>query len=299
MTVAAGQPSSPGNTRKPMPVELFNPPKSRPAEDPRWRPARPEGVSCVLDQSERTEKAIVTQCMNARVPGYKGHIPSAKAEAVFGRTEAHKGLAAAEEQARRRQQQQQRQEAQENEPQVRVDAAGGAWARAARGDFQGGATLGSFSIEGPGSGVQERRTTDSLIPSEHPLGGSRAELVRGHWVPTIPGYAGHKPGHHPEPICGGGVMRSCQMAGRAIAERGVYKAASPPEEERARAVAVVREHCASVIPGYSGHVPRIDSEQIYGARARAANLLAAEMYEEGHPNASFAPPPVVKPKLRL
>lgn len=69
----------------------------------------------------------------------------------------------------------------------------------------------------------EDRFTDPA-PEPHPLGKAKAGIVRHYWVPTIPGYSGYIPGKHAENIHGGGIIHTCQMAGRAIAER------TPPPE---------------------------------------------------------------------
>merc|ERR1719221_303994 len=120
------------------------------------------------------------------------------------------------------------------------------------------------------------------LPEEHPLGRSVAKMGNGHWVPTIPGYGGYIPAKHAENICGGGIIHTCKMAGRAIAERNplheqhppvtlqddmkrsrvkeFYHAwnrpdGSEPRPEHVQLASDVREHCSTKIPGYMGHVP--------------------------------------------
>lgn len=164
-------------------------------------------------------------------------------------------------------------------------------------------------------------------------------IVRDHWVPTIPGYSGYIPGKHPENICGGGVMHTCKMAGRAIAERhgappasesqqqqGLAQTQDPSmsrsrlvEEYHARSMAegfqlcpnklrvadTMRGHCERQIPGYSGHVPRLHGESVCGATSAAANLLAANLAEdkifnpENHARTCLAPQAPPARKLRF
>lgn len=157
-------------------------------------------------------------------------------------------------------------------------------------------------------------------------------MVRGHWVPTIPGYAGHIPGKHSENVCGGGIMHTCKMAGRAIAERSAlpdppsrltledvaprsrltehYHArklaeGAEPSYEKMQLAMSMREHCERQIPGYTGHVPRVFGESVCGATSRNANLLAAELSEdkifnpENHHNVCNAPQAPPARKLRF
>lgn len=285
-------------------VPLTAPIERQPPEDLRWRPAR--GPPQLPDQQPagRTWKAVSDQCRNARVPGYTGFIPSARAEDVYGRTQAAMGDRSVYEQARRMQ-------------------------------------MRSSSV--PGSAGQRQRNSTRLtsaelaassagLPPEHPLGRSRADSVNNHWVPTIPGYAGFVPGKHAENICGGGVMQTCKLAGRAIAERGGGPSESmprphpedglsrsriveyfqgrtfhegEPSQEQVKVAVGVREHCARPIPGYSGHVPRVKGDSVCGATARAANLIAADLAEdrifnpEAHIRAHCAPQAPGSRKLRL
>lgn len=168
---------------------------------------------------------------------------------------------------------------------------------------------GQRSASTPLSGYRTRtlaNVEDEGHPEEHPLGKSRAALTRNHWVPTIPGYGGHIPGKHGENICGGGMATTCKMAGRAIAECNLVREPHPsvtmedglarsrigdfyhdarrsgsagPAMERAKVATHVREHCERHIPGYTGHVPRVYGESIFGATSRAANLIAADIAE--------------------
>merc|ERR1712196_301977 len=131
--------------------------------------------------------------------------------------------------------------------------------------------------------------TSPAHPDEHPLGKSRAAIVRNYSVPTIPGYAGYIPAKYPENIHGGGILHSCKMANRAFSERlppldpeedpptgaANFKHTEDPEH-RMRVTATNRAHCERPIPGYMGHVPRVSGESICGARFSHANAIAAE-----------------------
>lgn len=284
-----------GFTQRPtVVVELFDPPREPPSTDERWRPARPTAAE-ELTQQQRSEKAIANQCTNARVPGYRGFIPGARAESIYGRTECCKGQAAAETAVWRRGQQQERQFAASRTGQGTEKP----WAQATRGESQEGAAIGRYTIDPPGSGAHERPGSEGLVgPSDHPLVASQAPMVRNHWVPTVPGYTGHIPGKGPEPVCGAGIIGTCRMAGRAIAERNLVQSALPPEEEKARLTTQIREHCSGKMPGYSGHVPRKHGESIFGARSAAAALLSAEYCEDR----IYNPPPdgnIIIPKRKL
>jgi len=258
-------------------------PKAAPAaerqatEDLRWRPAR-GSPGPLEDPQARSWQAVLGQCGNARVPGYTGFIPSAKAEDVYGRTQAGVGERSALEQAKRR-----------GPPRASSCPGGAEAAPAAR----------PASTAAPGAPAH---------PDDHPLGRSRAEMTRQHWVPTIPGYAGYVPAKHPENICGGGVVDTCRMAGRAIAARGRRPAADAAPDAPSREVALassLREHCDRLIPGYGGHVPRVHGDSICGARARAVNALAADLAEdrifnrEAHDRAVCAPQGPPPRRLRL
>lgn len=228
-------------------------------EDQRWRPAR-EPELPPQDQRERSSRAMIDQCLSSRMPGYTGFIPSARAEDVYGRTQAAVGRTVVEEQQRRHMQ---------KPPSP--------------------AALGTRTSTRPGTGL----TQGAEAPADHPLGKSQACMVRNHWVPTIPGYGGYVPGKHAENICGGGIIHTCKMAGRAIAERTPMSDPLPPVAmedyhgqnltdgpERERLARDIRMHCAKQIPGYMGFVPRIKGESIYGTTARQANLLAADFCED-------------------
>lgn len=75
--------------------------------------------------------------------------------------------------------------------------------------------------------------------------------------------------------------------------------------ERDGHAAKLREHCSQQIPGYTGHVPRVAGDTIYGATARAANLVAADLIEdriynpENHINMVCAPQAPEPRKLRI
>jgi len=129
---------------------------------------------------------------------------------------------------------------------------------------------------------------------------SRSHIVRNHWVSTVPGYTGHVPGKGPETVVGAGVMGTCAMAGRAIAERNLSQSPLPPEEQQDRLIRQMREHCSGKMPGYTGHVPRVHGESIYGAGVTAAGALAADYCADRVAN----PPPdgnirIPKKQLRI
>lgn len=271
-------------------------PRDRPAQDLRWRPAR-GAVELPEDQRERARRAIGEQCMNARVPGYTGFIPSAKAEDIYGRTQAAVGAGARSEQW------------QMDQRRAALQHALAASQREA--------------LPHP-----EERFQD---PAEepHPLGKAKASIVRHYWVPTIPGYSGYVPGKHAENIHGGGIIHTCKMAGRAIAERAPPLETLPavtqqddlprgrlldhfhtenredrPEYQEAHA-AKLREPCSKQIPGYTGHVPRVEGDTVYGATTRDANLVAADLIEDrifnpaNHINMVCAPQAPEARKLRI
>lgn len=238
--------------------------------------------------------------MNARVPGYTGFIPSQKAEDIYGRTQAAVGHGAAHTQMRHA---------------AKRDAA----------LADAFATMQERSRAG--TPVQDRYGAPA--PDHHPLGKSKAELVRSHWVPTIPGYGGFVPAKYSENIVGGGVIQTCQLAGRAIAERAPLAEPFPAvtmqedmqrsrlaehfhtenrmerPEYQAKHAARLRDHCEKQIPGYMGHVPRVKGESIFGATARGANNLAADYAEDriynpqNHINMCSAPQGPLPRKLRL
>lgn len=253
-------------------VPLHAPPE-KPEHDHRFRPHRlPEAVP--EHKAERSWKAIKEQCSNGRVPGYTGFIPSQRAEDVFGHTQADVGKHTVNEQARRR----------ANTQPPGAVAAG----QASRGSTPG------------------ERPEKPSFADDHPLGKSRSEMVRNHWVPTIPGYGGYVPGKYAENVNGGGMTHTCRLAGRAIAERNpqhvqrepitiqdyakksrmadYYHASNQHNEhthpEKVRLASDVREHCGRQIPGYMGHVPRIHGESIYGGTARNVNMLAADFVDD-------------------
>jgi len=226
------------------------------------------------------------------MPGYTGFVPSAAAEHIYGRTAAAVGQSAILEQSRRRRQR--------SAPLFEAPVPAEQLLRVAErpGPREAEAWDGSRPMGG---------CCHPSASGEHPLGRSRAEMVRNHWVPTIPGYSGHIPGKHGENICGGGVIHTCKMAGRAIAERhplagstrqvgmkdsmqrsrlvDLHQARNgAPDagdaDERANLAAGIREHCSKQIPGYTGHVPRVHGESIHGATSCAANLIAADFCED-------------------
>lgn len=252
----------PGNDKK-------RPPRTPQHEDDlRWRPAqgRPE---IPQDPEERAQQAIAMQCLNSRMPGYSGFIPSARAE--YGHTAAVTGqVAVAAGQARR--------------------GARQASSAAAEATLLAGAAASTASTLPP----------PAAIPDEHPLGKSRIGITRNHWVPTIPGYSGYIPGKHAENLIGGGITHTCRMAGRTIAERAPRLPEQPSspgvgpggdrlsdryQKERtaegdARLASHLRDHCTTKIPGYTGHIPRVKGDTIYGAGSSRLNLLAADLCED-------------------
>jgi len=282
-------------------ITPLNAPKEPPADDHRWRPHRgPPEVPA--DQEERSWKAITDQCLNARMPGYKGFIPSAKAEDVYGRTQATTGRVAVGEQKRTSEWRQ-------------TMTMRGAGMKSGGVDRTRSATPGSQGSRRPSDNLSQgsRRPSDNLsqglvpaLPDDHPLGRSRADMGHGHWVPTIPGYGGYIPAKHAENICGGGIMHTCKMAGRSIAERNPLNERPPsaslqdetrknrfreeyqtwnnsdgsvPRHEQVQLAADVREHCSKQIPGYAGHVPRKHGESIHGTNFAAANRIAADFVD--------------------
>eukprot|EP00929_Paragymnodinium_shiwhaense_P012861 TRINITY_DN120747_c0_g1_i1.p1 TRINITY_DN120747_c0_g1~~TRINITY_DN120747_c0_g1_i1.p1 ORF type:complete len:336 (+),score=66.98 TRINITY_DN120747_c0_g1_i1:70-1008(+) len=282
-------------------------PPERPLYDERWRPKKgPEQP--LQDRRERTWKAVSEQCLNSRIPGYTGFIPSQRAEDVFGGTQFNVGQRSVDEQARRRSQMEMSQQLQRSQSQLAAEAA-----PPAKEVFQ--------------------------FPDEHPLGRSKVGTVRSHWVPTIPGYAGHIPGKYAESICGGGMTQTCKSSAKSIADRAI-----PPEQRqepisieeygqrsrvadmygripvgdstagpgelqlqpsRVRQAANIREHLDRQIPGYMGFIPRSHGESIYGGTAKATNLVAADYMDdrilnpESHHTMCCKPQLPMQRKLRL
>lgn len=227
-----------------------------------WRPPQPL-PEVPQDKMERTKRAIAEQCLNSRVPGYTGFIPSARAEDVCARTQASVGRSAQAEQMRRRE--------------MRAPMS-------ARAVMCGEANVTKRTLGFEGADM----------PDDHPLGKSRANIMRNHWVPTIPGYGGFIPAKEAESCIGGGMAATCRMAGRAIAERrqqllepeqvdkqadlGPHKDGS--STERSRIVNHLRSHCVGKIPGYMGFIPRVHGDSIFGAGAAAVNKMAADFCED-------------------
>lgn len=206
--------------------------------------------------------------MNARMPGYTGFIPSSRAEDVCARTQAAVGRAARDAQLWRR-----------------------------RPDF--------VKAEPPPEVRTPKKVLDfqgSGFDDDHPLGRSKSSITRNHWVPTIPGYSGFIPAKDAESCIGGGMTKTCRLAGRAIAERkpggdvipdaplvqygggNCVRAALGDEngvsEERSRLVDHLRGHCGGKIPGYMGFIPRVRGESIFGAKATDINKMAADYCED-------------------
>jgi hypothetical protein len=75
--------------------------------------------------------------------------------------------------------------------------------------------------------------------------------------------------------------------------------------ERSRLVGHLRDHCSGKIPGYTGFIPRVHGESIYGARGAEANRLAADLCEDrvfnpsDHGKACCAPQFPQQRKLRI
>lgn len=233
------------------------------AVDLRWREQPAPEFPEAQDPRERTARAVTMQCSNARVPGYKGFIPSSRAEDICAGTAAAVGQRAAVEQHRRKILQEE---------------------RLSRNSLTDSTTR--FERESPAATFP---APQQAFGDEHPLGKSRTNIARNHWVPTIPGYGGYIPGKYAENICGGGMSATCQMAGRAIAERQPPLDELEPTSGRSgmneahetiRVASHLREHCSSKIPGYSGHIPRKHGESLFGATMQATNLIAADMCED-------------------
>merc|ERR1719199_1617692 len=143
-----------------------------------------------MKERESTWRATAAQCLNARVPGYGGHIPSSHAEDIYGRTQASMGREAVRAQAL----QKRRREELEANPEIHH-------------------TVKELDITQIPQYLQEevlQRRSDKPC---------RVDIMRQHWVPTIPGYGGYIPGKDAENIGGGGLAHTCKMAARAIAER--------------------------------------------------------------------------------
>mmetsp|Transcript_51562 Transcript_51562/g.120242 ORF Transcript_51562/g.120242 Transcript_51562/m.120242 type:complete len:294 (+) Transcript_51562:56-937(+) len=282
---------------RPTGITPLSAPKDRPSEDLRWRPSKSPPAELPQEKLQRARHAAGEQCMNSRVPGYTGFIPSAKAEDIYGRTQAAVGVGAREEQW------------QLVEKKAALESALAA------------------SQKRPKPFPEERFSEPA--PDPHPLGKSKADVVRAYWVPTIPGYSGFVPGKHAENIHGGGIIHTCKMAGRAIAERTPLPEQLPAvtqdddlargrivdrfheenqegrPEYKAQHAARLRDHCSKQIPGYTGHVPRREGDAIYGATAKAANLIAANLVEDriynpgNHINMVCAPQAPPARKLRI
>jgi len=232
-----------------------------------WRDAPPDEFGATPeDPKARAHQAVLKQCGNARVPGYSGFLPSAHAEDIYGCTQAAALRAAAEEQTRRRAQREEQEERQRRR----------------------------------GAPPKVGKPPDVVIPDDHPLGKSRSNIVRSHWVPTIPGYCGHVPGKGAENIIGGGITATCRLAGRAIAERerttlpleadGHYvkelrfapgrSSDIDDSEDVERLATSIQQRRLDKIPGYQGHVPRLQGDSIFGANFSAVNQISADLCED-------------------
>eukprot|EP00747_Dinoflagellata_sp_TGD_P025355 gnl/TRDRNA2_/TRDRNA2_131197_c0_seq3.p1 gnl/TRDRNA2_/TRDRNA2_131197_c0~~gnl/TRDRNA2_/TRDRNA2_131197_c0_seq3.p1 ORF type:complete len:351 (+),score=70.29 gnl/TRDRNA2_/TRDRNA2_131197_c0_seq3:103-1155(+) len=243
-----------------------------------WRKS-PEAPTMPTEAQERTNLATAKQCLNARVPGYSGFIPSTHSEDIYGFTQANTGIAAVREQSRQRA--------------FREEAA-----RTAKEDRNFKGTLHPVHSQ-RAAGFGERsskiamKASQTMLgeapPESHPhavLGNSRMDLTRNHWVPTIPGYGGYIPAKEPENVVGGGMTHTCRLAGKAIAARDMQPDATITDasgrqlSEQERLANHLRQHCTSQIPGYMGHIPRIHGDTIYGAGQQAANRIAASMCDD-------------------
>lgn len=258
-------------------------PPERPLLDERWRSGRaPEQP--LQEQRERTWKAVSDQCLNSKIPGYTGFIPSQRAEDVYGGTQANVGQRSAVEQSRHR---------------VTLDAS---------------QRQRSASVGAPAAAPAASAKDPFVFPDEHPLGKSRVATVRSHWVPTIPGYAGHIPGKYAESICGGGMTSTCKTSAKSIADREMppelrqrdismeeyaqqsrvasqYFNAPPSDRSlgpgelqmnpgQVRHAANIREHLDKQIPGYMGFIPRKFGESIYGGTAKATTTIASDYMDD-------------------
>jgi len=292
-----------GPTWQPAGVDTsIEPPPPRFHEGKRWRPAQGlEGMP--QEKHERSKRAVAEQCMNARVPGYTGFIPSARAEDVCARTQAAVGRHSHAEQMRRR-------EINANSIQVKWDPVA------------------------MGEKAEKQKTLNfegTVIPDDHPLGKSRSNITRNHWVPTIPGYGGFIPSKDAESCIGGGMTATCRQAGRVIMERqpkpapasmitanddvdrgrmvDYYQQLNHDESgitpERERLVGHLRDHCGGKIPGYMGFIPRVHGESIFGAGPTHINKMAADYNEDrvynpsDHGKKCCAPQVPDKRKLRM
>lgn len=242
----------------------------------RWRPSTelPEvpGV-----KHERTKRALTEQCMNARMPGYSGYVPSSRAEDICARSNAVVGRVARDEQVRWHEMHRTM-----SEPsRLPVQPQGPTRRRPSK----------EMTMQGLG-------LDPAAMPDDHPLGKSKSTIVRNHWVPTIPGYTGYIPGVHPENIGGGTMARQCRLAARALAEQpsrcpplcdspipdltlpGPRGFKDKDDWEHADLIDHLRNHCSGKIPGYTGFIPRVHSDTIFGATAANINRIAADMNED-------------------
>jgi len=266
-------------------------PPEKPPVDIRWQNPRP-WHTIPDDPADRTRYAIEQQCLQARIPGYKGYIPSVKSRSIFMRTPSQLGDAAALEQSK-----------------VRQDVGGAAL-------VSGGGMASDHAASSP---APAGCATATVHPDEHPLGKSRADIVRSYSVPTIPGYAGYVPAKIAENIHGGGLSQTLKTSNRVIAERLPPLDPNDPRtaadlariglgddhSKHHRVASTMGAHCARPIPGYMGHVPRIGSESVFGARFTHANTIAKDfcddrVFGEHTQHHHSAPPQVPKQRqLRL
>lgn len=253
-------------------MALRDAPATRAAEDLRWGSGQaPIDHGVPHDSRERTWRATTTQCHNVAMPGYSGYLPSAKAENVYGHTRAEMGREAIRQQGRRRAMREEKTHELTPPPEL-------------PGMVTDGGTM----------------PTVGSLKTEQGVTASRVNIMRNHWVPTIPGYGGYIPAKEAENIVGGGMTSTCLLARRAIAETKPPETTRPsitskddvlrsrlvefhhvanrtqPPSKQERLAKHLWQHCTGQIPGYMGHVPRKFGESIFGATMSTANRMAGK-----------------------
>lgn len=220
---------------------------------------------------EGTWRAVTQQCLNQRIPGYTGYLPSKRSENIFGAKQALLGEFAVKDQSRTRKLQEERRHP-------------------------------SHSVEPAPAPLQEKQEQVWTQPKFGALrknlefSRSQCTMIRNHWCPTIPGYAGYIPAKVAENIVGGGTTETCRLARRAIVERPPPKTppkidgrgsiprsqstGALPKDDRERLAEHMTSHCHGKIPGYMGFIPRVAGDSIYGATFANQNRIAAKQCQD-------------------
>eukprot|EP00928_Gymnodinium_smaydae_P009513 TRINITY_DN13573_c1_g1_i1.p1 TRINITY_DN13573_c1_g1~~TRINITY_DN13573_c1_g1_i1.p1 ORF type:complete len:328 (-),score=49.24 TRINITY_DN13573_c1_g1_i1:117-1100(-) len=289
-------------------------PPEKPELDLRWRRGRPD-PDVAADQDERTRQAIARSCACQNVPGYAGYAPSVRAESIYQGTQANRGRLAERAQSTNRLRLEGTRSALPSgedfasadtplsrlngslssvltdlSPKSRADGSQLLQKDQAAldlDDLRRTVNMPRFQKNTMRHLPQENRDMPNA-PDEHPLGKSMATIVRHHSVPTLPGYGGFVPAKYAENVHGSGVIGTCKKAATSISER-----IGPPQLQRTHApsghsdpdgalqlVSKVREHCGRPIPGYQGHVPRVEGESIFGARQTETHKIGADFFED-------------------